>query len=85
MPLKALEVGELNLFMRLRVLQSMKMLQCTETGAEYVGYVSMVTLNHPPPPQKCPTTQEVSDSMAHLCSFLLDCIETNNKNGVWET
>lgn len=26
----------------------MKMLQCTETGAEYVGYVSMVTLNNPP-------------------------------------
>lgn len=67
------------------VLQSMTMLQCTETGAECVGYVSMVTLNQSPPHhtplEKCPNTQEVSDSMARLCSFLLDCIEMKNKNG----
>lgn len=38
----------------------------------------------PSPLQTCTTTQEVNYSMAHLCSFLLDCIEMNIKVNLWE-
>lgn len=60
-------------------LQSMKMLQCTETGCWVRIYGNPQTQ----PPLQMPDYAVANDSMARLCSFLLDCTGMN-KNGAWE-
>lgn len=59
----------------------MCVLQSTEKGAEDVENVSMVTPQLPP--KTCTAPQEVKYSMAHLCSFGLDCIVMNIKVNLW--
>lgn len=77
MPLKALEACESHLYKAACVFY-----RARKKEQRMSRTFLWLHLNSPPP-QTCTATQEVNYSMAHLCSFVLDCIEMNIKVNLW--
>lgn len=84
MPLEALEVCELHLYdAACSTEHDNAAVHGNRSRVCWVRIYGNPQPTTPPthPTKKCPNTQEVSDSMARLCSFLLDCVEMKTKNG----